>query len=469
MKTRGASCGLLSSFAALLFIATVPTAAAAEWKAGVARAKITPQQPVWMSGYAARDRPAEGTLHDLWAKALALDDGNGGRAVLVTLDLCGIDRDFSVRVRKRLAERHKLDRAAIALNVSHTHTGPVVGSNLRPMYFLDERQGKAIDDYTAWLEEQVVAVASDALAALAPATVGWGRGTATFAVNRRNNVEADVPRLREAGALKGPVDHDLPVLAVRDPATNRLRAVVFGYACHATTLSFYQWSGDWPGFAQIELEKSHPGATALFVAGCGADQNPLPRRTVPLAEDYGRRAAAGANATISAGLTPVAPRFRADYSEVGLPFAALPTREQLEKDAASKDKHIASRAKFLAQQWDRDGGLPRTYPYPVQVWRLGDELSLVLLGGEVVVDYALRLKQELGNTAWIAGYSNHVMAYIPSRRVLAEGGYEGGGAMVYYGLPSPWSPDVEDLIVNEVRRLAAAPAAGAGAQKLPVR
>src|SRR5688500_7051591 len=153
MKTSGASCGLPSSFAALLLVAIVPTVAAADWKAGVARVKITPQQPVWMSGYAARDRPAEGTLHDLWAKALALDDGNGRRAVLVTLDLCGIDRDFSVRVCKRLSERHKLDRSAIALNVSHTHTGPVVGSNLRPMYFLDERQGKAIDDYTAWLEE----------------------------------------------------------------------------------------------------------------------------------------------------------------------------------------------------------------------------------------------------------------------------------------------------------------------------
>jgi hypothetical protein len=46
------------------------------------------------------------------------------------------------------------------------------------------------------------------------------------------------------------------------------------------------------------------------------------------------------------------------------------------------------------------------------------------------------------------------MAYIPSRRVLAEGGYEGGGAMVYYGLPTVWSPDVEELIVREARRQA---------------
>jgi hypothetical protein len=95
--------------------------------------------------------------------------------------------------------------------------------------------------------------------------------------------------------------------------------------------------------------------------------------------------------------------------------------------------------------------LSQTYPYPVQVWRLGPELAFVTLGGEVVVDYAVRLKQELGREkTWVAGYSNDVMAYIPSRRVLGEGGYEGGGAMVYYSLPCPWAPEVEEMIVRSV-------------------
>jgi len=67
----------------------------------------------------------------------------------------------------------------------------------------------------------------------------------------------------------------------------------------------------------------------------------------------------------------------------------------------------------------------------------------------VVVDYALRLKKELG-AVWVAGYSNDVMAYIPSLKVLKEGGYEGGGAMVYYGLPAVWAPRVEEMIVDAV-------------------
>ena len=438
----------------ILFVALGANGAAAEWRAGVAKVVITPQQPIWMSGYASRDRPAEGKLHDLWAKALALDDGGGRRAVLVTMDLCGIDRDLSQRVCKRIGEKHGIERAAIALNVSHTHTGPVVGSNLRPMYFLDERQNTLVDEYTRWLEDRIVGVADEALGAMKPARLEWGVGSAGFAVNRRNNKEEDVAKLRAEGNLKGPVDHDLPVLAVRAAEGDEYAAILFGYACHATTLSFYQWSGDWPGFAQIELEKSFPGAMALFVAGCGADQNPLPRRTVQLAEEYGRQAAGAVDATLRTGLKPVDGNLRTLYSEIELGFASLPTREQVQTDMASKDRYVSHRAKLLLAQMDRSGGLKPTYPYPVQVWKLGGDVVLVLLGGEVVVDYSLRLKKELpaGGT-WIAGYSNDVMAYIPSRRVLSEGGYEGGGAMVYYGLPSPWAPEVEERVVSEVRRL----------------
>ena len=432
------------------------SARAAEWKAGVARVKITPRRAMWMSGYASRDRPAEGTLIDLWAKALALDDGEGHRAVLVTMDLCGIDRDLSGRVCEAIESKHHLDRASIALCVSHTHSGPVVGNNLRPMYGLDERQSKLVDEYAAELETNLVSVAGESLASLAPARLEWGVGRATFAVNRRNNKEEDVTRLREEGKLQGPVDHDVPVLVVRTPGRGgdgKPLAIVFGYACHATTLSFYQWSGDWPGFAQIEIEKAYPGATALFVAGCGADQNPLPRRTVELARRYGSEAASGVGTAIGASLNPVAGALRMSYSEIELPFAELPTREQVEKDAASKDRYVAGRAKLLLSQWDRDGKLSPTYPYPVQVWRLGAGPTIVFLGGEVVVDYSLRLKRELGpEKTWVASYSNDVMAYVPSLRVLKEGGYEGGGAMLYYGLPAPWGEQIEQRIESEVVR-----------------
>jgi neutral ceramidase len=427
---------------------------AADWKAGAAKANITPKDHMWMSGYGARDKPAEGKLTDLWAKALVLEDPAGERVVLVTLDLVGIDRGTLLDIRQRLKEKHGLEPRQIALCCSHTHTGPVVGTNLKSMYYLlTDAHWKQVEEYTRQLKDNVARAVDAAIANLAPCELSWAVGQAAFAVNRRENKEPDVPKLREAGQLKGPVDHDVPVLAIE--RGGKLAAIVFGYACHATVLSFYQWSGDYPAFAQIELEQSHPGAVAMFWAGCGADQNPLPRRTVELAKEYGQQLAKSVSDTLQSKRHPISGKLAAAYEEIDLPLAALPSREEIEKNIQSTNRYEAARAKLLLARLDRDGKLSSTYPYPVQAWRLGPELLFVTLGGEVVVDYSLRLKRELRmGTSWIAGYSNDVMAYIPSRRVLAEGGYEGGGAMLYYGLPTIWAPEVEERIVKAVHKLA---------------
>ena len=443
---------LIASFLAFFLMPSAPTVRAQEpgWKAGLAKTVITPEKYMWMSGYGARTKPAEGKLHELWAKALVLEDPQGKRAVLVTLDLVGISRDLGVPIAKALQEKHMLSRGDIILACSHTHTGPVVGSNLNAMYFLDEKQERLVREYTSFLLGKVLQVVDEAVKDLAPARLSWGIGQAGFAVNRRANKADDVPRLREAGLLKGPVDHDVPVLAVRD-REQRLRGIVFGYACHATTLSLDKWSGDYPGYAQIELEKNHPEAVALFWAGCGADQNPLPRRTVELAEDYGKQLARSVEAVLQTKMKMIAGPLKTTYTEIALPLDELPTREKIAKDALSADKFVASRARLLLAQLNKAGALPANYPYPVQVWKLGTEVEWIALGGEVVVDYSLRLKKEIGaGKTWVMGYANDVMAYIPSLRVLKEGGYEGGGAMVYYGLPTVWSPRVEELIVAAV-------------------
>jgi hypothetical protein len=409
---------------------------------------------MWMSGYAARDHGAEGQLHDLWVKALVLQDPAGETAVLVTMDLVGIDRDTSVQVCQRLQAAHQLNRANIGLSTSHTHSGPVVGLNLAPMYFLNDSQERQVRDYTSELMESIVQTVGLAMDRLRPVTLQFGEGLTTFAVNRRNNREADVPTLRAAGKLRGPFDHSVAVLVVRS-LDGPLVAVVFGYACHATTLDGYFWSGDWPGYAQIEIEKRHADAMALFWAGCGADQNPVPRRSIASAVEYGDRMANAVDDVLSQPLPSIEGRLRTAYQEIDLPLDSLPTRDQLASDARSDDRYVANRAKQLLRKLDSTGKISSTYPYPVQMWRLGQDVRFVSLGGEVVVDFAIRLKHELRpGPVWVAAYMNDVMAYIPSERVLTEGGYEGGSAMVYYGLPSKWAPGVERMIIDAVRGLA---------------
>jgi neutral ceramidase len=422
------------------------------WNVGVATRLITPDVPMWMAGYAHRDHPAEGTLTDLWAKAICLEDRMGQRCVLVTLDLVGIDRELSQTICNRLGSANNLSRSQIAICTSHTHTGPVVARNLESMHYalLDQPQRRLVEQYSLRVVDAVVGAVAAAIDGLEAADILWGSSSATFAVNRRNNPEPQVPELKVAGQLAGPVDHDVPVLVVRNPH-GELRALVFGYACHATTLSTYQWSGDYPGFAQLKLEQDFPGCTALFWAGCGGDQNPLPRREVAMAKQYGDQLATAVKQMLEGDLTPIAPSLKLAYQEIDLPLATLPTRDELEAQAIDDNRYLASRARLLLARLDQGEPLLSNYPYPIASWQLGGEVQWVFLGGEVVVDYARRLKSELrGARTWVAGYSNDVMAYIPSLRVLNEGGYEGGDAMVYYGLPTSWAPAVESRIVEAV-------------------
>ena len=426
------------------------------WRVGVAAQTITPKEPMWMAGYGSRNAPATGKLSELSAKALVIEDKNDNLGIVLTLDLVGIDRSLSRRIVAAISQRLNTKPENIVISTSHTHSGPVVGKNLGAMHYyqLSEPYRKQIDAYEAELFEKCVKVAAAASERLTACKITWGVGSADFATNRRNNKEPEVPQLRAEGKLAGPYDHDVPVLAAHD-AEGKLLAVLFGYACHSTVLSTNVWSADYPGYAQEELERRHPGCIALFFAGCGADQNPLPRRTVELAKHYGQRLATAVDEVLLTTVMHAAqPELKCVYTEVPLPLASLPTVEQLKQQQSATNKSEATRAKLLLEQIEAGQPLSKSYPYPISLWRIGDDLNFIALGGEVVVDFALLIKADLGAPSWIAGYAHDVMAYIPSRRVLAEGGYEGGGAMVYYGLPAPWAPEVEETIMRQVTQLA---------------
>ncbi len=426
--------------------------AAAEptWKAGVARICITPEAGLWMAGYGFRDHPAEGKLQDLWAKALVLEDATGQQAVILTADFLGFNRPLGEWVSEKITSLYGIPRERILLGCSHTHCGPVIEGALYDIYPLDEAQKERIRRYTEWLRERLVEVVGEARTKLEPVQIFAGEGEAYFAVNRRNNREADVPKLRDEGKpLAGPSDYRVPVLAVRR-VDGSLRSVLFQYACHNTVLGIYQWHGDYAGCAQEALEKKWPGAVVLFCIGCGADQNALPRRTVELAEAYGQQLAEAVGRVLEGPMRPVTPRLRASFEQIELKYEVV-DRSYLEQ-AAKQGGYVARWASRLLEAIDRGESFSDSYPYPVQVWLLGEDQWWISLGGEVVVDYALRLGERYGKSTWVTGYANDVMAYIPSARVWEEGGYE-SGAFAVYGLPAKrWAADIENRILEAIER-----------------
>ncbi|MEO8763874.1 MAG: neutral/alkaline non-lysosomal ceramidase N-terminal domain-containing protein [Ginsengibacter sp.] len=419
------------------------------WKAGVARVIITPDHPLWMAGYASRDHPAEGTLNDLWAKALALEDATGNRAVLVTMDLVGIPKGFSDRLRARLKTRFHLSAAQVILNSSHTHSGPVLEDALVDIYPLDSLEIIKIKKYTGQLEDKITRLVGEALHSLKPAQLYSKNGIARFQVNRRNNIEAI---LNSQTQLNGPNDYAVPIIKVTGKSGNII-AIAFGYACHNTVLNGYKWSGDYAGFAQLELEKKYPAAIALFFQCCGADQNPLPRRTVPLAQQYGQTLAAAVERVLNENMEELTPHLITSYKEIDLSLTAPPTKDKLLKTARDSTGYQKRWAARLLKQLDQGDSFRTSYPYPLQVWRLGNQ-TMMILGGEVVIEYAVQLKRIFGEDIFVLGYSNDVMAYIPSATILGEGGYEGATSQMVYGLPATWALNIETLIISQMVLLA---------------
>ena len=422
-------------------VARLPRSAG--WQAGVAAVDITPDRSLWMAGFALRKQASQGVALPLHAKALALQAAGGPVAVLVTVDLLGVTRTITDRVSREVRRRHGIGRANLLFNASHTHCGPVVDEQLAVAYDLSSGQWDAIRTYTARLEDRLIDLVGVAVSRLRPARLGYARGEAGFAANRRVKFTPD-----------GPVDHSVPVLRV-DGAEGPPLAVVFGYACHNTTLQdgFVQYHGDYAGVAQAALETRHPGTTALFMIGCGADANPKPRGTLDLVEAHGNALADAVDRALPTA-TPLRPALHAAYGTVDLPFAGNAARERWRAQLDIDEIYLRRHAALMAATIARDGHLPAVQRDPIQVWRFGADLALVGLGGEVVVDYAIRLAREYPDRPlWVSGYCNDVFGYVPSLRVLHEGGYEGGDAMIYYGRPAPFTDAVEDLIIGEVHRL----------------
>lgn len=442
---------LVSSIAALLITGLVVsqelTAADTTWRAGAAATAITPEQPMWMAGYASRDKPSEGKVQDLFVKVLAIEDHAGQRVVIVTSDLIGIPRELRESVAAALTEKHGIPPQSLLLNASHTHCGPELRADKAEVRGLSSDRVRQAEDYQRWLETRILDSITMALERLAPVTLEYCHARCGFAMNRRLPKDGTY---HNSPNPEGPVDHSVPVLVVKNAAGD-LQSLLFGYACHNTTLGFFQFCGDYAGYAQEYLEADHPGVTALFLMGCGGDQNPYPRSKLELAQQHGRALANSVDATLQTPPRPLTGTLRTALRTVTLDFATPPSRGELERRKESGNQYEQRHAELLLAELDSTGTIRSQYDYPVQAVQFGDDLLLVALAGEVVVDYSLTLKQSLdAPIVWVAGYSNDVFGYVPSLRVLREGGYEAGGAFTYTRFPGPFADSVEQRILDTV-------------------
>ncbi|MBO0700803.1 MAG: neutral/alkaline non-lysosomal ceramidase N-terminal domain-containing protein, partial [Zavarzinella sp.] len=423
----------------------------ADWRVGLARVKITPERPVPMAGYASRNKLSEGVTNDLYVQAMVLEDHDGHRAALATSDLIGFPAAVAEPICERIEKKVGLKREQVLLNSSHTHSGPTV--SLRPPPKEEAAAGGAdrTIEYTRGLQDKVVEAVEAAAAKLEPARLSWGSGVIDFVMNRReftpNGVILGVnPR--------GLADRSVPVLRVESPDGKPV-AILFGAGTHNTTLGGdnYQICGDYAGFAQEYVREKVSGVQAMFMLGCAGDSNPYPRGTMDLARKHGAALGAEVCRVLGGKFKPVRGPLKIAFDRVDLPLQTSLSREELKKLADDKRSPKAGVARQLLAILDKGEKLPDHYSCPETAWQFGSDLTLVGLSGEVVVDYLARLEKALGpNQLWVAAYCNDVFGYLPSARVLAEGGYETRGT--YTGTPGFFDAKAEDVLVRAVRELA---------------
>ncbi|EPR67589.1 neutral/alkaline non-lysosomal ceramidase N-terminal domain-containing protein [Cyclobacterium qasimii] len=419
------------------------------WKTGTDKINITPKSSLWMAGYGHRDHTAEGKYGELWVKVLALEDAKGYKTVIVTSDLLGLPKNLSDGIRNSAIKEFGLQKSQIVLNSSHTHSAPVLGKSLFDIYPMNPQQRNDVEEYTANLQEEIVKSIGKALSNMKPSKIYSNNGTARFQVNRRNNKESEVHLSTD---LNGPMDHAVPVLKVMDE-NDHITTVLFGYACHPTVLSGYEWSGDYPGYAQEVVEKNYPGAMAMFFQGAGGDQNPLPRRTLPLAKQYGTVLAATVERVLSEDMKPLEADLGSAYTEIDLGLEDAPSKAELNKIIKEQSGYMKRWAERMLGEIEAGNTLPSSYPFPVQIIKIGNQ-SIFTMGGEVTIGYANKLKEKYGPDIFVMTYTNDVMSYIPTEVILEEGGYEGHTAQMVYGLPSKWKTGLEEQILSAFDGLA---------------
>ncbi len=414
----------------------------APYSIGVAAVDITPDYPIRLNGFGSRRTESEGVTQPIWAKAIAIGTDAEKPLVLVTVDSLGLRLSMVEEVARRLKARAGIERRRLAVTFTHSHTTPKVNGASDTIFStpIPPEHQAHIDLYTAELTDALEKVALAALADRRAARLEWAVGKVRFAKNRRKP--------------DGPVDHDLPMLVVRSAEGDAIRAIYVSYACHCVTLSNNKISGDWAGFAQAAIQRKHPGCVALVSIGCGSDANPtsgVVGDNVAAAAEHGDEIADEVERLLAGPCQRINGAISATLRHVDLPLKPLPSREELAALAA-KDGAAGYNAKYQLSKLDRGEPLQEAIDYPIQTWSFGDSLSMVFLAGEVCADYSLRLKRELDTArVWINGYSNDFCCYVPSERLLVEGGYGGGAEIVYFALPSTLAPGLEEKIIAEVR------------------
>ncbi len=426
-------------------------------RAGVAVRVVNPTRPSVTIGHRVMKR-FENIYADLCVQAMVIEDKTGQRIVWMGMDFCKLEHEVIDHIKEQIQSTHSIHPHSVCINASHTHSAPPLTAKevVQPDHF-DET-------YSQRVISQAVAVVGDAIECLEPVRLRYAVDRCQVGINRRSMREGKIQMLPNPNGM---VDHRVQIIAAESEKTGKLIGLTVKYACHPVTVVGLGIGSDYPGYMRQIVQQRHPGTTVVFLQGCGADvrirvvnkdMTGWVKGTLESAEGFGRELADGVERAL-AKETPAAVivtgPIKAAYEQVQLPIEKQPKERYLEA-ASSDNPSVANWGRRFTDLIKQGLPIPETIPYRVQAFQLGNgtqQLTIVALDGEVFTRYGLHLDRLHANGPLITlGYSNGVVAYVPTARALAEGGYE-PTAFRYFLVPGPFHNDVEQRVLKAATRV----------------
>jgi hypothetical protein len=412
---------------------------------GAATRDITPDWPISLAGFASRTGPSEGARHPLHVRVVVFDTG-GSRIVIAGLDALNWGRQQAPRLRQQIADFAGTTPDRVLLSATHSHSGP------QTSFGVSRYVGVADQRFIDLLGQETIAATREAMASLEPVEVRKSQTIFELGIHRRivrdGIVEHELTRT-------GPTDNRLTAIRFVTPDA-RIKTVLVHYTCHPVIVAEHYLSPEFPGFAMSRIEQAR-GTTALYLQGFCGDINPdfTGRQEFRRGTDEDVVRTGGQLADLVLDLLEqsgtVLPSILVDGFEtiVDLPFQELPDERSL-REGLDEPEVIGEWSQMMLDSPEK---LTESIPLTVQRLDLAEGLSLLAIAAEVSVEYGLRLRERTGDAVLPVGYSNGMVGYVTTGQQIAEGGYEPVDSTKYYGLPAPFDPAVESIVIDAITEL----------------
>ena len=414
-------------------------------KIGINKTCITPPMGVDLAGFEAMDRQVKSVADDLYVTSMVLEN-DGKRAVIICADVIGFGMTSCGTIKGELSALLGLREDEILLSASHTHSGPQTCENMSTVI------GRTDEVYMTFLRDSIVRSVAACLDDMEKVELYTGRESCGLGINRRRITAG---RAEFAPNEDGTVDRD--TMIIKFMTGGRIKAVLYSFACHPSTVGTDRVTADWPGWARLSIEEAFPGAAVLFIQGCCGDirvrtveDGYFRTGTMDDVEALGRELGAVVVNACRGDMQKEKPCLETDLEKITLPLREPPDKPQLDDMAQNGTRREQAWAQSLLAGY---GTEKPEILYAIQRITLSHSVDIVAMEGEVCVEYGLFAKS-LDPERFIipAGYCNRNPGYIPTRRMLGEGGYEPDESRLYYGLTS-FNKNIEGKIQDCLKEL----------------